>query len=118
MLSSPSSRGSFICLNPIIGLDSPVLQAHPQAAVHAPQPQTGIVGTGLFLMEARRHARLTELIKAGTYIIRSRARTLASPERSPEKNGLVGMPMSPVGLGLGGTALGLAISGLTGKGRM
>ena len=103
-----------------MGLASPVPQAHPQEAVYAPQPQVGIVGTGLFLMEARRHARLTELIKAGTYIIRSRARTLATPERSLEKNGLVGTPMSPVGLGFGGAgALGLAISGVTvGKGRV
>ena len=28
----------------------------------------GIVGTGLFLMQARKHARLSDLIRAGTYV--------------------------------------------------
>ncbi|KAG6867836.1 hypothetical protein C0993_010470 [Termitomyces sp. T159_Od127] len=43
----------------------------------APGP-AAIPGTGLFLMEARRHPRLAELIAAGTPIIRSRAHTLGS----------------------------------------
>ncbi|KAF8629807.1 hypothetical protein AX15_003276 [Amanita polypyramis BW_CC] len=30
--------------------------------------QAGVLGTGLFFMEARKHVRLTELIKAGTYV--------------------------------------------------
>lgn len=32
------------------------------------QPQA-IVGTGLFLMEARKYHRLGELIRAGTYVV-------------------------------------------------
>jgi hypothetical protein len=31
----------------------------------------GIVGTGLFLMQARKHARLSDLIRAGTYVFLS-----------------------------------------------
>ncbi|TFK36303.1 hypothetical protein BDQ12DRAFT_256591 [Crucibulum laeve] len=42
----------------------------------------GILGTGLFLSQARKHSRLVELIRAGTPIIRSRAHTM----------GTVGMP--------------------------
>ena len=33
------------------------------------------MGTGLFLMEARKWARLSDLIRAGTNIIRTRAHT-------------------------------------------
>ncbi|KAF8066675.1 hypothetical protein FPV67DRAFT_1495892 [Lyophyllum atratum] len=43
----------------------------------------GIIGTGLFLMEARRHQRLGELIRAGTPIIRTRAHTMGTPSPSP-----------------------------------
>ncbi|KAG6844324.1 hypothetical protein H0H87_007730 [Tephrocybe sp. NHM501043] len=54
---------------------------HPSSPsdVHA---TPAISGTGLFLMEARRHPRLAELIGAGTPIIRSRAQTLGT-QRSP-----------------------------------
>ncbi|GLB40965.1 hypothetical protein LshimejAT787_0901800 [Lyophyllum shimeji] len=45
--------------------------------------QQAIVPTGLFLMEARRHQRLGELIKAGTPIIRTRAHTMGTPSPSP-----------------------------------
>ncbi|PFH48822.1 hypothetical protein AMATHDRAFT_5459 [Amanita thiersii Skay4041] len=45
----------------------------------ADHPQAGIVGTGLFLMEARKHTRLSELIRAGTPIIRTRAQTMGPP---------------------------------------
>jgi hypothetical protein len=37
-----------------------------------------IVGTGLFLMEARKWPRLSELIRAGTNIIRTRAHTMGT----------------------------------------
>jgi len=37
-----------------------------------------IVGTGLFLTEARRNKRLADLIRAGTRIIRTRAHTLGT----------------------------------------
>jgi hypothetical protein len=37
-----------------------------------------IVGTGLFLMEARKWSRLSELIRAGTHIIRTRAHTMGT----------------------------------------
>ena len=69
----------------------------------------GIVGTGLFLMQARKHARLSDLIRAGTYvffclliffslyltfqlsrsIMRTRAQTLGntpSPSPSPPRS--------------------------------
>lgn len=69
----------------------------------------GIVGTGLFLMQARKHARLSDLIRAGTYvflhslvffslyltsllsrsIMRTRAQTLgnaSSPSSSPPRS--------------------------------
>ncbi|KAH7890463.1 hypothetical protein F5I97DRAFT_1798635 [Phlebopus sp. FC_14] len=34
-----------------------------------------VLGTGLYMLEARKHARLSDLIKAGTSIIRTRAHT-------------------------------------------
>jgi len=49
----------------------------------------GIVGTGLFLMQARKHARLSDLIRAGTSIMRTRAQTLghaSSPSPSPPRS--------------------------------
>jgi hypothetical protein len=39
---------------------------------------TVVVGTGLFLMEARKYPRLSELIRAGTSIIRTRAHTMGT----------------------------------------
>ncbi|KAF8632672.1 hypothetical protein AX17_004804 [Amanita inopinata Kibby_2008] len=48
------------------------------APVTEQQCQVGILGTGLFFMEARKHQRLSELIRAGTPIIRSRARTMGT----------------------------------------
>ncbi|RDB26257.1 hypothetical protein Hypma_006076 [Hypsizygus marmoreus] len=72
--------------------------ASPYAATQA-QAQ-GIIGTGLFLMEARKHARLGELIRAGTPILRTRARTMGSPCPSPERKE-EGREGRGVGLGLG-----------------
>ncbi|KAF9240067.1 hypothetical protein BU15DRAFT_46169 [Melanogaster broomeanus] len=40
--------------------------------------ENAILGTGMFMIGARMHARLSELIKAGTSIIRTRATTLAT----------------------------------------
>ncbi|KAF8841500.1 hypothetical protein BDN67DRAFT_949553 [Paxillus ammoniavirescens] len=37
--------------------------------------ENAILGTGLFMMEAKKHARLSELIRAGTSFIRTRAHT-------------------------------------------
>ncbi|KAF5391041.1 hypothetical protein D9757_003959 [Collybiopsis confluens] len=41
-------------------------------------PRIGVMITGLFMSEARKHARLVELIKAGTPMIRTRAQTLGN----------------------------------------
>ncbi|KAF8347568.1 hypothetical protein F5887DRAFT_956388 [Amanita rubescens] len=38
--------------------------------------QHGVLGSGLFMMEARKHAKLIELIRAGTPFIRSRTRSM------------------------------------------
>ncbi|KAG6853277.1 hypothetical protein C0991_005548 [Blastosporella zonata] len=57
--------------------DSDIGQGYSNSIVTPALP-----GTGLFLMEARRHPRLAELIGAGTPIIRSRAHTLGT-QRSP-----------------------------------
>ncbi|KAG5650036.1 hypothetical protein H0H81_000999, partial [Sphagnurus paluster] len=44
----------------------------------------GLAPTGLFMMEARRHARLVDLIRAGTPAMpRTRAHTMGSPTPSP-----------------------------------
>ncbi|KAF9044258.1 hypothetical protein BJ165DRAFT_188860 [Panaeolus papilionaceus] len=40
------------------------------------EPATGILWTGLFFSQARKHPRLSELIRAGTCIMRTRAHTL------------------------------------------
>ncbi|KAF8154526.1 hypothetical protein B0H34DRAFT_526740 [Crassisporium funariophilum] len=42
----------------------------------------GIMGTGIFFMQAKKHARLSELIRAGTSIMRSRAHTMGVPPPS------------------------------------
>lgn len=39
----------------------------------------GVGGTGLFLMEARRHPRLSELIRAGTWMTRARTNAMGCP---------------------------------------
>ncbi|KAF8962134.1 hypothetical protein BDZ97DRAFT_1759534 [Flammula alnicola] len=44
----------------------------------------GIASTGLFLLQAKKHARLTDLIRVGTSITRTRAQTM----------GTMGIPMS------------------------
>ncbi|KAJ3808339.1 hypothetical protein EV368DRAFT_84803 [Lentinula lateritia] len=41
-------------------------------------PKTGVLTTGLFMAESKKHPRLVELIKAGTLIVRTRAYTLGS----------------------------------------
>ncbi|OAX37544.1 hypothetical protein K503DRAFT_742559 [Rhizopogon vinicolor AM-OR11-026] len=43
----------------------------------------GIMHTSLYMMEAKKHARLSELIKAGTSFIRTRAHTTAAVVQSP-----------------------------------
>lgn len=43
----------------------------------------GILHTTMYMMEARKHARLSELIKVGTSFIRTRAHTTASAVPSP-----------------------------------
>ncbi|PPQ87829.1 hypothetical protein CVT26_007561 [Gymnopilus dilepis] len=60
--------------------------AGPVSASMSPGPtfesangQGSILGTGLFLSQARKHARLSELIRNGTSIIRTRAQTLGTP---------------------------------------
>jgi hypothetical protein len=55
--------------------------AHPYPQHQPPNPgyAGGIIGTGLFLMEARKHARLGELIRNGTVVVRGRAFTMGSP---------------------------------------
>ncbi|KAG5645373.1 hypothetical protein DXG03_006326 [Asterophora parasitica] len=55
-----------------------LLLPSPAGAVLSPTCGTGIVGTGLFLMEARRHVRLAELIRAGTPLMRGRAHTMGT----------------------------------------
>jgi hypothetical protein len=45
----------------------------------AAEQQAGVLGTGLFFTEARKHAKLIELIKAGTHFVRCRARSLDTP---------------------------------------
>ncbi|KAG6895781.1 hypothetical protein C0992_012639 [Termitomyces sp. T32_za158] len=75
--------------------------SHPHAHAHA----TAIPGTGLFLMQARRHPRLADLIAAGTPIIRSRAHTLGTPPAA-----VAAVQHKPVGNGVGlGLGLGLGL---------
>ncbi|KAF8815530.1 hypothetical protein BYT27DRAFT_7079768 [Phlegmacium glaucopus] len=46
----------------------------------------GIVGTGLFLMQAKKHARLSDLIRAGTFFIRTRAHTMGNTSPPPSSS--------------------------------
>jgi hypothetical protein len=41
-------------------------------------PRTGVMITGMFMAEAKKHTRLVELIKAGTSMVRMRAQTLGN----------------------------------------
>ncbi|KAJ3860593.1 hypothetical protein EV359DRAFT_85178 [Lentinula novae-zelandiae] len=41
-------------------------------------PKTGVLITGLFMAESKKHPRLVELIKAGTLMVRTRAYTLGN----------------------------------------
>jgi hypothetical protein len=52
-----------------------------------------IVGTGLFLMEARKWPRLSELIRAGTNIIRTRAHTMGTVSASSAGSFLASLSM-------------------------
>jgi hypothetical protein len=54
-------------------------------------PDKELVGSHLFLMEAKKHDRLMELIKAGTPVMRNRSQSSSSPT-SPV---LTGTPPSP-----------------------
>jgi len=56
-------------------------------------PDKELVGSHLFLMEAKKHDRLMELIRAGTPVIRNRSQSSSSPT-SPV---LTGTPPSPSG---------------------
>ncbi|KIM43774.1 hypothetical protein M413DRAFT_388504 [Hebeloma cylindrosporum] len=49
----------------------------------APVFEGSIAGTGLFLMQARKHTRLSELIRAGTSIMRTRAQTMGTLAAAP-----------------------------------
>jgi len=44
---------------------------------------SGIIGTGLFLTQAKKHTRLSDLIRAGTSFIRTRAHTLGATPSPP-----------------------------------
>jgi len=56
-------------------------------------PDKELVGSHLFLMEAKKHDRLMELIKAGTPVMRNRSQSSSTPT-SPV---LTGTPPSPSG---------------------
>ena len=56
-------------------------------------PDKELVGSHLFLMEAKKHDRLMELINAGTPVMRNRSLSSSSPT-SPN---LTGTPPSPSG---------------------
>jgi len=56
-------------------------------------PDKELVGSHLFLMEAKKHDRLMELIRAGTPVVRNRSQSSSSPA-SPI---LTGTPPSPAG---------------------
>jgi hypothetical protein len=49
----------------------------------APIFEGSIAGTGLFLMQARKHTRLSDLIRAGTSIMRTRAQTMGTLSTAP-----------------------------------
>ncbi|KAF9479120.1 hypothetical protein BDN70DRAFT_932791 [Pholiota conissans] len=72
--SSPASKGDAQC-------SARDLYAAPVAATMPPGPPLegnhGIHSTGLFFVQAKKHPRLCELIRAGTSIIRTRAQTMA-----------------------------------------
>ncbi|KAG6808662.1 hypothetical protein H0H92_003319, partial [Tricholoma furcatifolium] len=74
---------------------------------YAPSCAPGISGTGLFLMEARRHPRLAELIALGTPIVRGRAHTLGglgAPGAGEAPGAHVSMSGSVAGSGLNSAA--------------
>jgi len=56
-------------------------------------PDKELVGSHLFLMEAKKHDRLMELINAGTPIMKNRSQ----PSSSPASPVLTGTPPSPSG---------------------
>ncbi|KAI9566083.1 hypothetical protein HD554DRAFT_2026010 [Boletus coccyginus] len=51
------------------------------------------LGTGLYMMEAKKHVRLSELVKAGTSIIRTRAHTTIATMSTPSAGGT---PLGPI----------------------
>ncbi|KAH9475855.1 hypothetical protein JR316_0011415 [Psilocybe cubensis] len=54
----------------------PVSVGLPPSWPHFEMATSGVMGTGLFMLQAKKHPRLTELIRAGTSITRPRAQTL------------------------------------------
>jgi len=46
-----------------------------------------VLGTGLYMMEAKKHARFSELIRSGTSIIRTRAHTTIVTLSTPSASG-------------------------------
>ncbi|KAJ4474359.1 hypothetical protein J3R30DRAFT_3508296 [Lentinula aciculospora] len=96
-INSPSTRGGPIALLTRALAKSPSLLTF---ATHVPSvwnetilcvsqnsslqkivlgdPRTGVLITGLFMVEAKKHPRLIELIKAGTSMVRTRAHTLGN----------------------------------------
>ncbi|PPQ88177.1 hypothetical protein CVT25_005142 [Psilocybe cyanescens] len=54
----------------------PITASLPTTWPHFEMANSGVMGTGLFMLQAKKHPRLTELIKAGTFITRARAQTL------------------------------------------
>ncbi|KIK57447.1 hypothetical protein GYMLUDRAFT_229341 [Collybiopsis luxurians FD-317 M1] len=59
-------------------------------------PRRGVMITGLFMSEARRHARLADLIKAGTPMIRTRSHSLGNFEFGNVNTSVCGVPASDI----------------------
>jgi hypothetical protein len=72
------SYPAYACQPPTSGSVTFPHKAHLHAPVVQPAHVSGIPSSGLFMMEAKRHPRLTELIKAGTPFARTRARTVGT----------------------------------------
>jgi len=68
-----------------------IISQNPSLRCISLSPDKELVGSHLFLMEARKHDRLMELIKAGTPVMRDRFQSSSSPT-SPI---LTGIPPSP-----------------------
>ncbi|KAJ3777239.1 hypothetical protein FB446DRAFT_718627 [Lentinula raphanica] len=58
-------------------------------------PKTGVLITGLFMDQAKKHPRLVELIKAGTPLVRTRAHTMDNPGNGVFFNNSFGLVIGP-----------------------